>query len=100
MRRHERMWLSLFSCGALVCMAPLFAQQKAQPPQLRNAASGAGFHEEVLGELSPGSELQSAGNTADHLAWIEKQAGKRAVQLDGKQQGGVYEDAKYLHFTP
>lgn len=100
MSQRRQVWLPKFFCGAAVCMTPLFAQQTAQPPQVQNAAPDASFHEEVLGELSPGSELQSARNTAHHLAWVEKQAGKRTVRWDGKQQGGVYDDAEFLHFTP
>jgi len=53
-----------------------------------------------VGELSPGSELQSTLSTAHRLAWIENQAGKRSVRLDGKQQGGIYDDARHLQFTP
>src|SRR4051812_44565625 len=56
--------------------------------------------ETVIAELSPGAELASARMAKERLAWIEKQNGKRVVRLDGKQQGGSYEEARYLHFNP
>ena len=90
----------LLICAALVCASPATSQQTTQQAQVQNAPSSGGFQEEVVGELSPGSELESVRSTVRHLAWVEKQAGKQSVRLDGKQQGGIYDDAKYLHFTP
>lgn len=87
----------LLNRAACEAAAPLMSRHGDQQTQ---PVASATFHEEVIGELSPGSEMESARSTAHHLAWIEKQGGKRNVRLDGKQQGGVYDDAKHLEFAP
>ncbi|HYL83765.1 MAG TPA: hypothetical protein VE263_06000 [Candidatus Angelobacter sp.] len=55
--------------------------------------------EELVGELSPGADLATARSSENHLAWVEKAAGKKTVRLDGKQIGGVYDDVRYLEFS-
>jgi hypothetical protein len=71
---------------------------------LRNTASAetpaetASFQEQVIGEMTPGSEFKGALAGKEHLAWVENQGGKRTVRLDGKQQGGAYDDVRYLDF--
>jgi hypothetical protein len=56
--------------------------------------------ETVVGQISSGAELVTAHMAKEHFAWIEKQSGKKTAHLDGKQFGGAYEDARYLHFNP
>ena len=57
------------------------------------------FHEDLLAEISPGAEVKQTIVANHHLAWIEKQGDKRTVHLDGKQQGGTFEDIKYAEFS-
>ncbi len=57
------------------------------------------IHEEVIGELSPGSKMEIARSSENHIAWIEKKGGSRIVKLDGKQVGAVYDDANFLRFS-
>jgi hypothetical protein len=57
------------------------------------------FHEEVIAEITQGSELKTSLVGRNHIAWVEKGGGKETVRLDGKQQGGVFEDVKYLNFS-
>ncbi len=96
----RRVRVGLFIFAALVCVSPLTSQQTTQQPQVQNTPPNGGFQEEVVGELSPGSQLQSVRITAQRLAWVESQAGKHIVRLDGKQQGAPYEEVKYLRFSP
>jgi hypothetical protein len=74
--------------------------QKTQAQVTQSTISTPSFHEDVIGELSPGSELQDLAASEHHIAWVEKQGGSRTVRLDGKQQGGVYEEVKYLAGSP
>src|ERR1700693_4190497 len=55
--------------------------------------------EQLIAEISPGAELATARSTENHIAWVEKAAGKKTVRLDGKQIGGAYDDVKYLEFS-
>jgi len=67
---------------------------KSQVPSTKDSATA--FHEEVIAELSPGSKLKDALVGRTHLAFVEEQAGKRTVRLDGKPQGSTFDDVKYL----
>ncbi len=85
------------------CVGALAAPQVDQKvqSQTQSAASAPSFHEEVLGEISPGSKLQGwmgmwMANEHNHVAWVEQQGGNQIVKLDGKQQGGVYQEVKHL----
>lgn len=82
--------------GALLC-APAFvarAQQSALAQDVTNP-----FHEGVLAEVAQGSELKEVCFGDKHVAWIENQGGKRVVKLDGKPQGGVYDEVKHMNFN-
>jgi len=70
--------------------------QKTQAQVAQNTTSTPSFHEDVIGEISPGTELQDLAASEHHIAWVEKQHGSLTVRLDGKQQGGVYQEVKYL----
>lgn len=70
--------------------------QKAQPQMIQNTVSAFSFREEMIGELSSGSELEALIGSEHQLAWVEKRSGKREVKLNGKQQGGLYEEVKYV----
>ena len=69
--------------------------QKVQS-QTQSDAPAPSFHEEVLREFSPESKPQEWMASEHHVAWVEKQGGSRIVKLDGKQQGGVYQEVKYF----
>jgi len=49
-----------------------------------------GIREEVIGQITPGNELDTAASVAGHLVWVEKKGDYRIVFFDGKQQGGEY----------
>lgn len=57
------------------------------------------FHEEVMAEMSPGSEYKKAFIGDSHLAWAESQGGSVTVRLDGKQQGQTYKEVSHLNFN-
>jgi hypothetical protein len=66
----------------------------------RSQSNQSVFHEEVLAEITPGAEAKQVVVGNHHLAWVEKQADKRTVVLDSKQQGGTYDDVAHLIFSP
>ncbi|MBZ5527031.1 MAG: hypothetical protein LAN71_03890 [Acidobacteriia bacterium] len=68
-------------------------------PMTRGAFPASRIREEVMGEVSAGSEVGIARSSGDHLAWVEKNGGKQSVRIDGKQSGGVYDEVKYLRFS-
>jgi hypothetical protein len=89
-------WIVLASFLAVVTFA--FPAGRGQTQTNQSTASAPLFHEEVIGELSPESQLEAwfwfvSGR---HLAWVEKRGGTRVVRLDGKQQGGIYKEVKYF----
>jgi hypothetical protein len=85
--------LSLIFVGVL---ATRQGCQRTQAQTTQSTASARSFHEEIIGELSPGSEPQDMAASEHHVAWVEKRGDSRTVRLDGKQQGGVYQEVKYL----
>jgi hypothetical protein len=86
--------------GLAVCLVLLSgaagARDHAGKEERARSQEASLFHEEVIAEMSPGSELKDELVTLSHVAWGENTGGKRTVKLDGVQQGGVYDDAKYL----
>jgi hypothetical protein len=82
--------------------ALLFLSLTATRPQSTQSSQGApsAFHEDLLAEISPGAEVKQTIVSTHRLAWIEKLGDKRTVRLDGKQQGGAFEDIKYAEFSP
>ncbi len=82
---------------AVPSTAPQSAPQTA--PTTPSAFPASKIHEELIGEISPENEFGAAVSTENHVAWIEKAAGKKIVRLDGKQVGGSYDDVKYVHFS-
>lgn len=90
--------------GLAACIALLYAwagagdrMPKEEGPQNQQAGL---FQEEVIAEMSPGGEIKDEVVTLSHVAWVENLGGKRTVKLDGVQQGGVYDDARYLDASP
>ena len=67
-------------------------------PANAQAASTSAFHEQVIAEITPGSELKTSVVGRSHIAWIEKRDGKETVRLDGTQQGGVFDEVKFMDF--
>lgn len=87
-------------CITLFCLrtpaTSLFGRRTQTPaPPLAAAA----FHEEVIAEMTPGSKYEAAFVGNKHLAWVEKRVSTQIVLLDGKQQGGAYDDVKHLGFN-
>ncbi|MBZ5520891.1 MAG: hypothetical protein LAP21_01400 [Acidobacteriia bacterium] len=78
------------ACMFFSCCAVLSCSAQSAP---------AGFHEELIAELPPGAELGDSTNSAHHLAWVEKRDEQSVVRLDGKQQGGAYDEVKHLEFS-
>jgi hypothetical protein len=58
--------------------------------------------EEVVAAAPPKTEMSSRGvvKSAHHMAWVEKQGNLHMVFLDGKQQGGHYNEVAFLQFSP
>lgn len=75
--------------------ATLASQSQAQAPQ----APVSPFREEVIAEMTPGSTYEAAFVGNKHLAWVEKRVSTRVVLLDGKEQGGAYDEVKNLNFN-
>jgi hypothetical protein len=94
--------LTVILCVSAVPLAWTQAPTPAAQPTPRSGeslpSSTLKIHEEPLGELSPGSKVELARCTDNHLAWIEKAGGKRVVKLDGKPVG-TYDDANSLRFS-
>jgi hypothetical protein len=91
--------VQLRTLGVLLVVSLSCASANAQAgpaPGQANAATP--FREEVIAEITHGSDLKLSVVGRNHLAWIEKRDGKETVRLDGKQQGGIFEDVKYLDF--
>jgi hypothetical protein len=85
--------------STLACASTLPAQQVDEKDQARTKQATAltsSFHEELIGEASVGGQLQGIAAGEHRVAWVEKQGTSQIVKLDGKQQGGAYEDVKYL----
>src|ERR1700752_1659268 len=97
MRKQQRRLLlgrlSVAPCAGIVSAAISSASLRysasAEPPP-----ETATFQEQVIGEMTAGSEFKGGRADKEHLAWIEKQGGKRTVRLDGKPQGGTYDDVR------
>ena len=88
--------LALLSVPLLCAGTPAQAQTSPAPDQ---PGASSTFHEQVIAEITPGSEMKFSVVGRSHLAWIEKRDGKETVRLDGVQQGGIFEDVKYLDFS-
>ncbi len=111
-RTLTRRWFSAAGFSLLTLLvfpSRTFPQSEAGPiPAAKDQQPGQGGHvvftdaqtqEQVIGELSPGSDFVTARSTENHLAWIEKAGGKKTVWLDGKKIGDTYDDIKYLTFS-
>ena len=85
----------LLACAQASQPCPQTPQVQSQTSQ--GSASAPGFQEEVVGTISPESRpvRWTALRRGNHLAWTEKRGGDRIVKLDGKQQGGVYNEVRY-----
>jgi hypothetical protein len=58
--------------------------------------------EDPVATASPKMEMSSRDvvRSLHHMAWVEKQGNLRIVRLDGKQQGGHYNEVAFLQFSP
>jgi hypothetical protein len=91
--------LAAMSMGLAVLCAGTNAQsQGTQPTGQPNIASA--FHEQVLATITSGSELKTSLVGNGRVAWVEKRDGKETVHWDGKQQGGTFDDVKFMDFSP
>ena len=79
----------------LASVVTALAQQPSAPPP----SPQLDLSEVLIGELTPGTKLELARNTDNHIAWVEKKGGSFTVRLDGKQVGGVYDDVEHLKFS-
>lgn len=71
------------------------SQAQAEVPVAARA-----FHEEVIGQIAPGSSFKDIRMSGAHIAWVEEAEGKQTVRLDGKLQGGTYDAVKFAGFGP
>ena len=71
------------------------SQLSAQSP-----SSTPAFHEQVIGEIPTGTALKAWVVAGDHVAWAGAKDGKWTVMLDGKQQGGTYNNVEFLTLSP
>jgi hypothetical protein len=83
----------------VVCCSISLAQsapsQEYGSESAKNDSSG--FHEQLIAQVARDAEVEQAVIGLDHVAWVEKRDRKRAVQLEGKQQGGTFDEVKYLN---
>lgn len=72
--------------------SPAPSPQPAASP--RSAPTGPPtVKEELVAEISPGSEYSTAYVLGNHLIWAEKSGDRFTVRLDGKQLGATYQEA-------
>src|SRR6266508_6697668 len=71
------------------CVGALAAPQVDQKvqSQTQSAASAPSFHEEVLGEISPGSSYPQFSRDGKRLAYLGKRGKKWIAVVDGKEIG-------------
>ena len=77
------------------------AQKESAPQSGSGAAKPAAFplaavREEVIGQITSGSEREMAVSGTGHILWVEKRGDYRTVFFDGKQQGGEYGNVSSL----
>jgi hypothetical protein len=94
----------LRTLGAVIVVAIPFCGGRNAPAPTGPAGGGnqnesTAFREEVIAEVTQGSELKTWLMGDRQIAWVQKRDGKQTVKLDGKQQGGTYEDGKHLTFS-
>ena len=95
----------MFKQGFLeLALAASFASAglaSAQSAVCRAGAAGQGVG--FPGEIDRGNDswkfVKDVWIGGDHIAWVEDSSGKRTVRLDGNQQGGAYDDVKYMKFS-
>lgn len=85
-------------CLGLLLLGTETNGQSQTGPLAGQANETSAFHEQAIGEITPGSEMKFSVVGRTHIAWIEKRDGKETVRLDGTQQGGTFDDVKYLDF--
>jgi hypothetical protein len=101
--REEKAFAWSASFGAALCLLVFdFWSSGAvlrHTPEQTQASTR--FHEEAIAEITPGSRTAYQIVSHSHAAWVENLApGGVTVNLDGKRQGGVYLDARYLALSP
>jgi hypothetical protein len=86
-------------CALVFCGVATYCAAGQAPQAPSTPAPTFAFHEEVMAEMSPGSEYKKAFIGDSHLAWAESQGGIVTVRLDGKQQGQGYKEVSHLNFN-
>jgi hypothetical protein len=91
--------LLCFGAPATSLFAAQPQTQTQSPPQAPPPEAPAAFREEVIAQMTPGSTYEAGFVGDKHLAWVEKRSSTRIVLLDGKQQGGAFDEVKSLSFN-
>lgn len=93
------MRLAIFSFLLAVTAVFCSAQDKPLPPAADDSPSA---QEELFAAAPPKTEMSSKEivKSQHHMAWVEKQGNLRMVFVDGKQQGGHYNEVTHLEFSP
>jgi len=87
MHARSKKWIApidLAICCATMCAAAASILPKTHEQTTQGAASL--FREEMIAQVSPGSDLKETFWDLKHVAWVEHQSGKKTVRLDGKEQ--------------
>ena len=84
------------------CVGALAAPQVDQKvqSQTQSAASAPSFHEEVLGEISPGSSYPQFSRDGKRLAYLGKRGKKWIAVVDGKEIGPELDGYADFGFDP
>lgn len=105
-------WLAAFALLGMIVPASVRTQQPTAVPAQEEPAAHAvpglakpaalpssAIREEVIGQMTPGNELETVTSGAGHLLWVEKKGDYRIGFFDGKQQGGEYESVSSLQVS-
>jgi hypothetical protein len=98
---------ALLTCALCVAQEPQKAESKPTTSATDEGELAphkifppAKIKENVIGEITAGSNVELARSTENHLAWAEKaKNGSHIVRLDGKQVGTTYDEVKFLDFS-
>lgn len=90
----------LWRCGRMLGLLAITIVCGICPLSAQSPSSTPAFHEQVIGEIPAGTAFKAWIVAGDHVAWAEAQDGNWTVMLDGKQQGGTYNNVEYLTLSP
>ncbi len=86
--------------GLEVSAAGARPQAAGTRAQAEVPAAARTFHAQVIGTITAGSSFKGIRISGAHVAWVEEFAGKQTVRLDGKVQGGTYDEISHARFSP